>query len=223
MPNLAKYTTPMIAADVVLFTVKDGQLNVLLIKMKKHPFEKMWAAPGGMIKGNESPDDAAHRLLVDKTGVDNVYLEQLFTFGDVKRDPFGRVISIGYMALVPSEHLVLATNSDYDGVAWFPVNKLPPLAYDHTDMIALAIDRLKSKLGYTNIAKALLPDKFPFSRLQHVYESILGKALDKRNFTTRMIALSLVIKTREFEKHVAYRPAQLYRFKSAKMMYVDIV
>ena len=223
MPNIKKYAYPMIAVDVVLFTVKDDHLHALLIKMKKHPYENMWTAPGGMIKGDETPDDAAARILRDKTGVHDVYLEQLYTFGEVNRDPFGRVISIGYMALVPSDHLELATNGEYDGVAWLPVNKLPALAYDHTQMIALAADRLQAKLGYTNIAKALLPAKFPFSHLQHIYECILGKALDKRNFHKRMLALGLVAKTREFEKNVPYRPAQLYRFKHTELMYVDIL
>lgn len=223
MPKLKQYVYPMIAVDVVLFTVKDDQLQTLLIKMKKQPYEKTWAAAGGMIKGDESPNEAAARLLHNKTGVHNVYLEQLYTFGEVGRDPFGRVISIGYMALVPSDRLTLATSDEYDGVAWFPVNKLPPLAYDHKEMIELATERLKSKLGYTNIAKALLPAKFPFSHVQHMYECILGTPLDKRNFHKRMLALGLVAKTREFEKNVPYRPAQLYRFKSEKLMYVDIL
>ena len=210
----------MVAVDVVLFTVKDDRLHVLLMKMKKHPFENAWAAPGGMVQADETPLDAAVRQLKERTGLGEVYLEQLFTFGDVNRDPFGRVISIAHMALVPSNAIDGAVGRD---VAWFPVDKLPELAYDHAAMITTAVGRLKAKLSYTNISMALLPEKFPLSHLQHVYECILGAPIDKRNFIKRIQALGIVAKTREFEKNVPYRPAQLYKFKHRTLTYVDLL
>ena len=206
------YTHAVIATDVVIFTIENGVLKVLLIAMKKSPFEKHWAMPGGLVGGGETLEDSAMRHLVNKTGVRDVYLEQLATFGDPTRDPFGRVVSVAYMALLPPQSLKLTTTKDYAGVAWFPVSSVPPLAYDHKEILQFAHERLKGKLTYTNIAYGLLPREFTLSELQSTYEVILGRKLDKRNFRKKLLALGLVTSTKKYRKKGAHRPAELYRF-----------
>ena len=202
----------MIATDVVIFTIEGGILKVLLIAMKKRPFENHWAMPGGLVGGRETLEDSAMRHLVNKTGVRDVYLEQLATFGDPKRDPFGRVVSVAYMALISSQTLHLKTTKEYAGVAWFPFSKLPSLAYDHKVIVAAAHKRLVGKLAYTNIAYGLLPKEFALSELQSTYETILGRRLDKRNFRKKLLSLSLVTSTKKYRREGAHRPALLYRF-----------
>jgi 8-oxo-dGTP diphosphatase len=218
-----KYKFAVIASDVVIFTIKDGELQVLLIKMKKAPFTGCWAAPGGLVKPAESVDSAAKRILQEKTGVSNVYLEQLYTFGKVDRDPFGRVVSVAYFALIPYTGLMLRTTEEYEDVRWYPVNKLPKLAYDDDEIISCAIQRLKSKLGYTNIIYSLLPHEFTLSELQKIYEIILGKQFDKRNFRKKFLSLQLVKTTGTKRIGEANRPAELYTFTSRKMQRVDIL
>ena len=196
-----KYTFAVIASDVVIFTIRENKLNVLLIKMQKEPFkENYWAAPGGLIKPSESVETSAQRNLFEKTGVRNVYLEQLYTFGDIDRDPFGRVVSVAYFALIPSDAIRLKTTKEYGDVQWFEIDRLPKLAYDHKQIIATACERLQKKLEYSNIAYSLLPKKFPLSELQRTYEIILKKRLDKRNFRKKIFSLGLVIKTNTTEK-----------------------
>ncbi len=168
-----KYSHAVIATDVVIFTVHEEQLKVLLIKMKKKPFVGMWAIPGGLVHGKESVDEATQRHLVEKTGVKDVFLEQLYTFGRVNRDPFGRVVSVAYFALIPNAGLKLKTTADYDDVAWFSMKKIPKLAYDHNEILQTAMRRLKAKLGYSTISYSLLPREFTLSQLQHIYEVIL--------------------------------------------------
>ena len=137
-----KYAFTVVAADVILFTIKDNALQVLLIKMKKKPFTGYWAAPGGLVKTDESVDRAGTRILKEKTGVGRIFLEQLATFGRVNRDPFGRVVSVAFMALIPHKGLKLVASDEHGEVAWFRVSKLPKLAYDHKEMIRFAEQRL---------------------------------------------------------------------------------
>ena len=207
-----KYKFAVIAGDIAIFTVKMGKLQVLLIKMKKAPFTGYWALPGGLIKPQESVDAAAARLLKEKAGIENVYLEQLYTFGRVDRDPFGRVVSVAYFALIPSDGVRLATTAEYEDVAWFPIMSLPKLAYDHKEIILHAFDRLKSKLSYTNIVFGLLGKEFSLPEMQHVYEVILGHKLDKRNFRKKIQSLHLIKKTGGKQYGGASRPAALYTF-----------
>jgi 8-oxo-dGTP diphosphatase len=207
-----KYKHAVIASDIVIFTIQGEQLKALLIKMKKAPYQNMWAAPGGLVRGSESVEDAARRILLDKTGVKNVYLEQLYTFGDVDRDPFGRVVSVAYFALIPYAGLSLKTTAEYGGVAWFPVENLPKLAYDHSKIVRTAVQRLRSKLEYSNIIYHLMPKEFTLSELQQIYEIILGRSLDKRNFRKKLLSLQIVKKLRKKRKGDAHRPAELYCF-----------
>jgi 8-oxo-dGTP diphosphatase len=214
-----KYEHAVIAVDVVIFTVEEGKLKTLLIKMKKSPYEKSWAMPGGLVGGGESVDDAAKRHLQDKTGVKNIFLEQLYTFGEVDRDPFGRVVSVAYFALIPSAGIKLKTTADYQDVAWFDIKKIPPLAYDHQKILDYAWRRLRAKLGYTNIVCNLLPDEFTLSQLQNAYELILDKKIDKRNFRKKILSLGLVKKIGKKTKD-AHRPAEIFAFNEKKLINV---
>lgn len=218
-----KYKFAVIASDVVIFTLKEGKLQVLLIKMKKTPFQKHWAAPGGLVKADESVDDAARRILMEKTGLDNVYLEQLYTFGEVDRDPFGRVVSVAYFALIPSSDLKLRTTKEYGGVEWFPIKDLPRLAYDHRKIIRNAVERLRAKLGYTNIVYSLLSDQFSLGELQKTYEIILEKKLDKRNFRKKILSLDLIKKTGKKRSGMPNRPADLFQFKSRNPHVIQVL
>lgn len=218
-----KYRFAVIAVDVAIFVVEREELKVLLIKMKRHPYEDAWALPGGLVKPVQSVDDAARRQLEEKTGVSHLYLEQLYTFGRVDRDPFGRVVSVAYMALLPDPATELKTTAEYGGVRWFPVRRLPKLAYDHAEIVRVARARLEAKLGYTNIAYSLLSPEFTLSELQQVYETILGRELDKRNFRKKILALGLVVKTGRKREGHASRPAMLYRFKTSHPQIVEIL
>ena len=213
---IKKYSHAVIAADVVIFTIQQHELKVLLIQMKNPPYQDCWAAPGGLVKGSESVETAACRILVEKTGVKDVYLEQLYKFGEVDRDPFGRVVSVAHMALIPSKGVALATTQEYGDVAWFSLKKLPKLAYDHADMIALAVKRLQAKLGYTNVVYGILPQQFTLTDMQESYEAILGKKLDKRNFRKKTLSFGMLKNTRKKVKGRANRPAELYEFLTKK-------
>jgi 8-oxo-dGTP diphosphatase len=203
----------VLATDIVVFTVQDGELCVLLIEVLERPFENRWALPGGLVKPEEDILLAARRNLAEKTDVKSAYLEQLYTFGELDRDPRGRVVSVAYMALISSEPVNLKTTDRYGGIGWFPVRKLPVLAYDHREMIEYAVGRLRTKLEYTNIIYSLLPEKFTLTRLQKIYEIILGRTLDKRNFRKKFLSLGLIQPTKQFERGGRQRPAQLFKFK----------
>lgn len=223
-PNVKrKYKFAVIATDIVIFTVQDEKLQVLLIKMKKKPFTDYWAAPGGLVKPIEAVDASARRILLEKTGVKDVYLEQLHAFGRVDRDPFGRVVSVAYFALIPNAGLKLKTTKDYAEVTWFPVKKLPKLAYDHAEIIDYAINRLKDKLEHSNIVYSLLPQEFTLSELQRIYEIILGKKIDKRNFRKKFFSLRLVKNSGKKRRGEANRPAELYSFIKRSPQVVKIL
>lgn len=212
---------PVVATDIAIFTLKQDELHILLIEMKKEPYGGFWALPGGIVQVDESVDDSAKRHLQSKTGVRDVFLEQLYTFGRVDRDPFGRVVSVAYFALIPHDNVHLSTTAEYGGVKWFPVRDMPKLAYDHQDIFDLALGRLRSKLEYSNIAHGLLPEHFTLTELQSVYELILGKKIDKRNFRKKILHDNWVEPTRKFATGAKARPAKLYRFKDKGMRYFN--
>jgi len=207
-----KYSFAVIATDVVIFTVHAGVLKVLFINMKKKPYTGAWALPGGLIRGEESLDQAALRHLKQKAGVGDAYLEQLATFGEVDRDPFGRVVSVAYMALISQEGVRLKTTEEYSDVRWFPVKHLPALAYDHAEIVKYALARLRTKLEYSNAVYSLLPREFTLSDLQGIYEIILGKKLDKRNFRKKILALGILRNIDRKKVGTPNRPAALYSF-----------
>ena len=203
-------TKLLVTVDVVLFTIRDRRLHLLLIKRLAKPFENRYALPGGFVREDESLDAAAIRELREETGIGDVYLEQLYTFGDPKRDPRGRVITVAYYALVPHNQ-VLRAGTDASDAAWFPIAELPPLAFDHRKIAEYAHQRIRNKLDYTNVGFELLPERFTLTELQLVHEAILGEALDKRNFRRKIIQKGIVKPTKEWQQ-TGRKPAQLYRF-----------
>ncbi len=217
---MKKYQDIKVAVDIVIFAIRDGKLQTLLIQMKKKPFYRFWAFPGGLIKKTETLDQAAHRELYEKTGLRNVYLEQLYTFGELRRDPFGRVVSVAYFALI-QEPKRLKPGAKYLDVRLWPVSKLPHLAYDHTKISRYALRRLRAKLQYSNVAWSLLPRAFSLGDLQKVYEIILGRKIDKRNFRKRVKDLELLKYTGK-NSQGQHRPAKLYRFRTIKSVLVEV-
>lgn len=224
MSAIKKYEFAVIATDIAIFGIIDGKLQVLMIQMVKPPFSGKWALPGGLIKIRETADKAAKRILMENTGVQDVYLEQLYTFSGVNRDPFGRVVSVAYFALISNPNtLKLKAGTQYSGIGWKPVDRLPILAYDHKEIVALAVERLRSKLTYTNIIYSLLPKEFTLTELQSLYELILDRRLDKRNFRKKMLSLGLIKKTGHRQSGVANRPADLFTFISRLPKVVEIL
>jgi 8-oxo-dGTP diphosphatase len=217
--DFLKNGCPAVTVDIILFTVREGQLEVVLAQRGIEPYKGQWALPGGFVRMEESLDAAAKRELAEEVGVGEVYLEQLCTFGEPHRDPRGRVITVAYFALVPEERHKLSAASDASDARWFPVRNLPQLAFDHRHIIGQAVDRLQSKLEYSTIAVGLLPDSFRLSELQRTYEVILNRELDKRNFRKKMISLGLLEATGKKELRGAHRPAQLYRFKDREVRF----
>lgn len=213
----------IVAVDVVIFTVVDGALKVLLLELQEEPFAGKWALPGGLVRVEESLDEAARRHLKTKAGLADIYLEQLYTFGAVNRDPKGRVISVAYMAVVPEGRFEPQTSPRYKQITWRAISDLPRLAYDHSQIIAAAVERLRNKLGYTNIAYSLLPNEFTLSQLQRIYELILGKMLDKRNFRKKILAVGLLKELSKMTTGQASRPAQLYEFMNKSPIVVEIL
>jgi 8-oxo-dGTP diphosphatase len=212
-----------VAVDVAVFTVRAGSLHVLLAQARSGPFAGWWALPGGRVGEEESLDDAAARELPAPTAARDVYLEQLYTFGQPRRDPRGRVVSVAYVGLVADpERVSGAAPGKYAGVAWHAVSRLPQLAYDHAAVMRLAVTRLRAKLQYTNLAYTLLPPSFTLGELQSLYEAILGRKLDRRNFRRRVLSLGLLRPLRRMRRG-AHRPAALYAFRSRRPMTVTVL
>ena len=206
-----QYARPALAVDCVVFGL-DEDLQVLLIQRDIPPFQGRWALPGGFVRMDETLDEAARRELQEETGLTRVYLEQLYTFSGIDRDPRERVVSVAYYALVKlSDHRVKAA-TDAREAAWFSVVDLPGLAFDHDEVLQTALGRLKGKVVYQPIGFELLPPKFTLSQLQRMYEVILEKELDKRNFRKKVLAMGLLEELDEVEQDVAHRAARLYRF-----------
>jgi 8-oxo-dGTP diphosphatase len=221
--DVTKYDRPSVAVDIIVFTIKENDLQVLLIKRKIWPFKGVWALPGGFVHMDESLDEAAKRELVEETGVKNVYLEQLYTFGEPHRDPRTRVIAVSYFALISSEHQKLKATTDALDVRWYSTHKLPVLAFDHRKIIDYSVQRLRWKLEYTTVGFQLLPKKFTLTQLQEVYEIIFDKKFDKRNFRKKILSLGILEATKERTPDVSHRPAMLYRLKSKIGRIIEII
>lgn len=212
------YPRPSVTVDCVIFGLEDStELRVLLIQRGHEPFKDAWALPGGFVDLEEDLETAALRELEEETGVRDVFIEQLYTFGAPKRDPRGRVISIAYYALVNLRQHPVKAASDAKTVEWFNVNHLPKLAFDHNEILEVAINRLRAKVRYQPIGFELLPEEFTLTQLQSLYETVLGvdKPLNKRNFRTRILKMG-VLKEVGKQEGVAHRPAKLYAFDKEK-------
>ncbi len=211
-----EYERPAVTTDCVVFGLDEDDLKILLIQRDIKPYEGQWALPGGFIKMGESVDDCAKRELHEETGLNNIYLEQLYTFGSPNRDPREQVITIAYFALVNLiDHRPQAA-TDARNAAWFAQDELPSLAFDHKEILAKAKQRLKGKLKYEPIGFELLPKKFTLTQMQHLYEIILETKIDKRNFRKKLLKLDILIETNEVEQDVARRAAKLYKFDQKK-------
>ena len=209
-----KYPHPAVTTDIVIFTVRDQELQLLLIKRGVSPFVGQWALPGGFVRIDEDLDASAIRELEEETGVTSVYLEQLRTFGEVKRDSRERVISVAYFALIPSDKVELRAATDADAVGWFAMDELPTLAFDHSEIVKAAHERLVAKLKYSTIAFQFMPKVFTLTELQSVYELILREKIDKRNFRKSIFVLDVIKETGKKKSEAAHRPAMLYRMKN---------
>lgn len=213
----------LVTVDNIIFTITEGSLQILLIKRLIDPFKGKWALPGGFVLENETLQEAAYRELAEETSVKNVYLEQLYTFSEVKRDPRWRTISCSYIALMSRENMTLKAWSDASEAKFFDVKKLPKLAFDHKKIVEYAIQRLKWKMEYTNVAQYILPKKFTLRQLQDVYQTILDQEIDVRNFRKKIDKLGLVKETWEKEIGVQYRPVKLYNFVDKNLKIVEIL
>ena len=216
MPHTYEYPRAALTVDAVVFGYDEGELKVLLIKRGIAPFKGRWALPGGFVRVDETLDEAVRRELEEEAGLRDVFLEQLYTFGTVKRDPRERVVSIAYYALVKLADHTTRAATDAADAQWFPVSQTPALAFDHADILATALERLRGKITYQPIGFELLPAKFTLSQLQHLYETVLGQAIDKRNFRKKVLSYALLLPLKETHREGAHRPAQLFRFDPAK-------
>ena len=215
-----EYARPALTVDCVVFGLDEVDLKVLLIERDLPPFEGKWALPGGFVRVDESLDDAALRELEEETGLKKVFLEQLYTVGELNRDPRERVVTVAYYALVRlSSHKVQAA-TDARQALWFAIDDLPKLAFDHDKILKMAHERLRGKVRYQPIGFELLPQKFTLRQLQHLYEVVLDRELDKRNFRKKILGMEILEELDEVETDVAHRAARLYRFD--KRAYKDM-
>ena len=206
-----EYPHPAVTTDVVIFSIRDEQLKLLLIKRGGEPFKGKWALPGGFVNLDESLEEGARRELQEETGLSGVFLEQLYTFGEPARDPRERVITVAYYALIPSDQLNLVAASDAEAVGWFAMDELPTLAFDHHGIVSMAHERLAAKLDYSTLAFQFMSAEFTLSDLQLVYEIILQESIDKRNFRKWILAMERIEETGGEKRVGPHRPAKLYR------------
>jgi 8-oxo-dGTP diphosphatase len=207
-----EYPRAALTVDCVIFGLDQDDLKVMLIERGGPPFKGQWALPGGFVRVEETLDDAARRELAEETGIRDVYLEQLYTFGDVRRDPRERVVSVAYYALVNLAGHAIRATTDASSAAWFAVGDVPRLAFDHDRILEMAVARLKAKVRYEPIGFELLPPTFTLSQLQRMYEKILDRPLDKRNFRKKVEAMGILVDTGQLQQDVAHRAARLFRF-----------
>jgi 8-oxo-dGTP diphosphatase len=206
-----------VSVDAVVFGYdQEKGVSVLLIKRRNEPFQKMWALPGGLVMSGESLDDAVNRELKEEAGIDVNYLEQLYTFGDPRRDPRNQTISVSYFGLVRPQDFQLSAQSDAEDVGWFNIKKLPRLAFDHKKIIDVAIKRLRGKITYEPVGFELLEKEFPFSDLEKLYQTLLDQDIDRRNFKKKMMALGILEELDETVQRGAGRPARLFKFNRKK-------
>lgn len=211
---------PALTVDCVVLGLA-RELEVLLVRRGLEPFRGAWALPGGFVRVDESLEDAARRELAEEAGARDVYLEQLFTFGELGRDPRERVVSVAYYALVRAAAHEPRAGTDAAEARWYPVAHLPPLAFDHASIVDKALARLRGKVRYAPVGFELLPERFALRDLQHLYEQVLGRPLDKRNFRKKVLATGLVVETGALEEGLRHRPARLFRFDRERYLELE--
>jgi 8-oxo-dGTP diphosphatase len=202
-----------ITTDSVVFTIINDDLNILLVKRKYAPFKGKYALPGGFVRLSEDIEASALRELKEETGVKNIFMKQLNSYGKVGRDPRARIITVPFFALINSDKVKLQGGTDAESAHWFPISELPELGFDHKKIIADALDYLKSELQKTNVAVQIMPEKFTLTELQKMYEAVLDTELDKRNFRKKIKELDLLKSLNETKMDGPHRPAQLFKFK----------
>ncbi len=217
----------IIAADVALWTVADGQLLIRLVPVNIPPyFVNKSGLPGGLILPTEmNAEQSVKRLLRDKAGVSDskVYLEQLYTFSDIKRDPRGRVVALAYTGIVPWDRLNTTERENNAQCWWQNIKRLPAMAYDHKDIVATALDRLQTKAKYTTIVAQFMPKEFTLTELEQTYELILDKSIDKRNFRKKILSLGILKDTGNERRGGKFRPAKLYSFRSLNVEVIEVL
>ncbi len=205
-----------LTVDAVVFGYESGNISVLLVKRKYEPYKDGWALPGGFVFENENLEEAVQRELLEETGVRINYLEQLYTFGDLGRDPRGRVISVAYFGLVKPNAFKLQASTDAKKAEWFNIKKLPKLAFDHKKILKIAIERLQGKITYEPIGFELLDKKFPFSDLEKLYTTLLNREIDRRNFKKKITSLKVLDELDEKVSIGPGRPASLFSFNKKR-------
>lgn len=205
-----------LSVDAVVFGYEEGIISVLLIKRKYDPFKGKWAIPGGFVLNHESLETAVERELQEETGVKINYLEQLYTFGDVDRDPRGRVVTVAYVGLVRPNAFKIFASTDAEQAQWFTINNLPELSFDHKKILDTAIARLQAKITYEPIGFELLDKKFPFSDLEKLYTTLLGRPIDRRNFRKKILGLNVLDELDEKISKGSGRPANLFQFNQKR-------
>jgi 8-oxo-dGTP diphosphatase len=211
-----EYPRPAVTTDCVIFGFDAGELKLLLIERGIEPFKGKWAFPGGFLNMEENTDECARRELCEETGIENVFIEQLYTFSDVDRDPRGRVITVSYYALVKLSDYKIQAGDDAESAKWFPISQVPPLAFDHDRILRIALNRLRGKIRYQPIGFELLPEKFTMPELQNLYESVLEMQLDRRNFRKKILDTGLLIDHNESMKGVPHKGAKYFSFNKKK-------
>lgn len=215
MSHTYRYPRAALTVDCVVFGFDDARLKVLLVRRGLDPFQGCWALPGGFVDPEESLEEAARRELEEETGLKEIYLEQLYTFGDLGRDPRERVVSVAYFALVRRTDHQPEAGTDAAEAIWWPADEPPDLAFDHDRILRAGLDRLRGKIRWQPLGFELLPHQFTLTQLQSLYEAVLGRPLDKRNFRKKILAFDLLLPTEDFVAG-AHRPARLYRFDRRK-------
>ena len=217
-----KYPRPALTTDCIIFGFDQNELKVLLIERGIEPYKSKWALPGGFVKMNETTEEGAKRELYEETGLKNIFIEQLFTFSDVNRDPRGRVISVAYFSLINLNNYKPKAGDDANKAQWFSIKNIPSLAFDHEKILRMALYRLKGKIRYQPIGFELLEEKFTLSDLQHLYEVVLEIKIDKRNFRKKILKMNLLIELDEKQKNVAHKAAKFYKFDKTKYKELSI-
>lgn len=216
MDIIKEFFRSAFSVDAVIFGFDEGDLKVLLIYRGANPYKGTWALPGDLVKLDEDLDESARRVLKDLTGLSNVFMDQIHTFGKVERHPMGRVITVAYYSLVKVSDYKVNASSWAKDVKWHSINKIPKLPFDHNEILEYAKNKLKDKVRHQPIGFELLPKEFTLTDIQHLYEAVLEIELDKRNFRKKLLAMGLLIDSGFSQSDVAHRPARLYRFDKKK-------